>query len=387
VTTESPYGDAGVCGIAAYLRAMIPEIVAAGHRVSVFANAKEERVFSAAERISVHHFRLPSFHWQTAKVPLIRGMLPLPLRQLEWSKAFFRQVARVVAETPIDVIESTETGSMFLGRIAPVVIRLHGSEFTFRKHSGKTLNLSVRWNDKLEGYGCTRAAAITAPSQYHANEIAKHRGWSPERVQVIPNPISSSLLNAALQFQRNGSTERIVLYAGRLAPVKGIETLLAAAKLVHRRDPSVSFALAGPWQMPRPPEAYGLRLNHSSIDGVRWIGPLNQEELIGWYKRSALFVAPSYYESFGISIVEAIAFGLRIVATDISGVAEVLGQKPSISIVPKGDRKALADEIIRAMSNGVRRDLTNTGAAQVTQRFAVERIAATTLKLYESIRT
>lgn len=385
MTTESPYGDAGVCGIASYLRALIPEIVRAGNQVSVFANAKEERDFSPAEGISVHHFRLPSFHWQTSRVPLIREIVPLPLRQIEWSRAFYGRVARVAARQRIDVIESTETGSIFLGRIAPLVIRLHGSEFTFREHSATSLNLSVRWNDKLEGYGCARASAITAPSQHHANEISKRRGWSPDRVQVIPNPISGTLLNAALQFQRNGSTERIVLYTGRLAPIKGTETLLEAAKLVHQRDPSVSFVLAGPWQMPRSPEAYGLRPNHQSSDGVRWIGPVDQKELIDWYKRSTLFVAPSYYESFGLSIVEAMAFGLRIISTDTNAVAEAVGGKSSISLVPKGSSIALADEITRCLSIPVNPQSGNI-REHVLSNFAADRVSDATLKVYESIR-
>jgi len=386
VTTESPYGDAGAGGIAAYLRAIIPEIVAAGHRVSVLANAKEEKDFSVAERISVRHFRTPSLHWQTAKVPFVRSMAPLPLRQFEWSKAFYRQAVRVAAQTQIDVIESTETGSMFLSRIAPLVIRLHGSELTFRQHSAATLNLSVKWNDRLEGYGCSRAMAITAPSQYHADEIIARRGWSPGRVHVIPNPISATLLRAALQFQRNGSTERIVLYTGRLAPVKGVETLLAAAKLIHHRDPSVSFVLAGPWQMPRPPHSYGLQLNQQSTDGVRWIGPLDQKELVSWYQRASLFVAPSYYESFGLSLIEAMAFGLRIIATATSGVVETLGDKTQISVVPKGDPQALANAVCSSFSQPGDRQLADVARAQVSDLFNAECVAAATLKLYESIR-
>ena len=375
-----------MCGIAAYLRAVIPEIAAVGHRVTVFSNANEERVFSPAERISVHHFRLPSFHWQTSRVPLIRAMFPLPLRQLEWSRAFHSQVARVAAQDKIDVIEATEAGSILLSRIAPLVVRLHGSELTFRQHSGATLNPSVKWNDRLEGYSCSRAAAITAPSQYHADEIISRRGWSPGRVHVIPNPISGSLLKAALQFQRNGSTERIVLYSGRLAPVKGIETLLSAAKLVHRRDPSVSFVLAGPWQMPRPPHSYGLQLNQQSVDGVRWIGPLDQRELISWYQRAALFVAPSYYESFGLSVVEAIAFGLRIIATETGGVVGTLEDKSHVSVIAKGDSQALADTVCQLISIPTNRQAAKLARDQVSQVFNAESVAAVTLKLYESIR-
>lgn len=388
VTTESPYGDSNACGIGSYLRAIIPALLDAGHRITVFANAKEETKFDAeGGRVSVYHFRLPSAHWYAAKLPLVRRMAPLPLRQLEWSAAFYRRVATVAGQTKIDVIESTEAGSLFLSRIAPLVIRLHGSELVFRRQSEIPVNSSVRWNDTLEAYSCKRAAAITAPSQFQANEMIQRRGWPAERVHVIPNPISKSLLNAALKLERNGGAERIVLYAGRLAPVKGIDTLLEAAKLAHARNPSVTFVLAGPWQMPHPPRAYGLELERKSADGVRWVGPQAQNDLIDWYKRSALFVMPSNYESFGISIIEALAFGLRVIATDTGGSAEVLRGNGLASIVPKRDPKALADEIIRFISlPPVSFQMRNAARDRVCSMFAPERIVAATLPVYERVQ-
>ena len=129
VTPESPYGDESVCGVAAYLRAIVPAVADAGHDVTVIANAKEPKSFTAEDgRVAVRHFRLPSRHWYSAKLPLVKAYAPLPLRQLEWSRAFYRETARVAAQRKIDVIESTEAGSLFLSRVAPLVIRLHGSE-------------------------------------------------------------------------------------------------------------------------------------------------------------------------------------------------------------------------------------------------------------------
>ena len=190
---------------------MIPALVDDGHRVSVFANSKEIRNFYTEDgRVSVHHFQLPSAHWYAAKVPGVRRLAPLPLRQLEWSYAFHRQVASVAASEKFDVLESTETGALFLSRIAPLVIRLHGSEFVFRKHAGVPLDLSVRWNDSLEAYSSKRAVAITTPSQFQADEIINHRGWPTDRVRVIPNPISATMLKAGLEFERNGASEPIV---------------------------------------------------------------------------------------------------------------------------------------------------------------------------------
>ncbi|MDX6498801.1 MAG: glycogen synthase [Blastocatellia bacterium] len=387
VATESPYSSPAVGGIAAYLRAIIPAFLDAGHCVTLFAGATETRSFLAEHnRLKVHHFRLPSAHWYAAKIPLLRTTVTLPLRQLEWSCMFHRRVALVAASEKLDVLECTEVGALFLDRIAPVVIRLHGSEFVFRKHSGIPLNLSVRWNDSLEGYSCKRAAGITTPSQFQANEIINHRRWPTDRVRVIPNPISATMLKAGLQFERNGGAEPIVLYTGRLAPVKGIETLLGAAKLVHDHNPGITFVLAGPWQMPHPPETYGLTLNETSVNGVQWVGPQDQSELIAWYKRAALFVMPSYYESFGISVVEAMAFGLPVVASDSGGLSEVIGNNGSGALVPKRDPKALADAIIHFIS-ATRASRENGIMAQAAvQKFQPQRIAAETIELYQAVR-
>lgn len=387
VATESPYGDRSSCGIAAYLRAMIPALLDAGHRVTLFANSKESRNFLAEDgQVPVYHFRLPSLHWYAAKVPGLQRLACLPMRQLEWSTALYRRVARVAANTKFDVLESTETGALFLSRIAPLVIRLHGSEYAFRKHAGKSLDPSVRWNDSLEANSSRRAVAITTPSQFQAHEIITHRAWPADRVRVIPNPISEIMLKAALQFERNGGSEQVVLYTGRLAPVKGIETLLAAAKLVHDQNPGITFVLAGPWQMPQSPETYGLELNRTSRNGVRWVGPQNQTELIDWYKRAALFVMPSYYESFGISVVEAMAFGLPVVASDGGAISELIGNNGCGSLVPNRDPKTFADAIIHLISAKKAHHENGIIARATVQKFHPQRIAAETIELYQAVR-
>ena len=379
VTTESPYDDRVGCGIAAYLRNIIPAIVDAGHRVTIVANAAAEKCFVVEnDRVSVHHFRLPSLHWYAAKVPALRNIATLPLRQFEWSREFYRRAARASATTKIDVIEATEIGALFLSRIAPLVIRLHGSERIFREHSGVPLNAGVRWNDTLEARACERAAAITTPSKFHANEVAKRRGWDVARVQVIPNPIPDSLISAAATFKRNGHNERIVLYAGRLAPVKGIETLLEAAKLVRAIDPSISFVLAGPWQMPKSPESYGL--NHQN--GVRWIGAQGQQQLVEYYKTASIVVMPSNYETFGLSALEGVAFGNAVIATEGTAVSETLGQSGLATFVPRADAKALATRIVQQIASTKN---TRGEIERALAPFHPQRVATETLRLYEAV--
>lgn len=383
VTTESPYGDAAACGIAAYLRAIIPALANAGHEVSVFAGSKEDRKFTAENgRVSVYHYRLPSLHWYAAKIPGLRRFAPLPLRQLEWSTSLYRRISRIAAEQKIDVLESTEACALFLHGIAPLVIRLHGSEYVFRKHTGAALDKSVRWNEILEQRSCAHATAISTPSQFQADEISKHRGWPANKAHVIPNPISLAMLQAAQEFSRNGTGERLVLYTGRLAPVKGIETLLEAARLVNARNLNFTFVLAGPWQMPQPPEAYGLQLNRKSLHGVQWVGPQDQNQLIDWYKRAMLFAMPSYYESFGISVVEAMAFGLPVVASDSGALKEVIGNNESGTLVPSGDAQALADAIVERMCGT--KNVNGSASRVGLERFHPDQVAAETVRLYEA---
>jgi glycosyltransferase involved in cell wall biosynthesis len=392
VTTESPYGERSSCGVAAYLRALIPALVASGQRVSVFANSHEERDFETeAGQVSVHHFRLPSTHWYAAKVPALRSLVTLPLRQLEWSAAFYRRVARIAAHDKIDVLESSEAGALFLDNLAPFVLRLHGSELTFRRHAGMPVDRSVRWNDSLEAYVSRRAFAITTPSHFQANEITRRRGWTAERVRVIPNPVSSTMLNAGLQFARNGGSEQTVLYTGRLAPVKGIETLLAAAQVVHERNPAITFVLAGPWQMPHAPETYGLELNQESVHGVKWVGPQDQSELIGWYKRAGLFVMPSYYESFGISVLEAMAFGLPVVCSRAGGIPETVADGVTGMLFEPGNSAQLAATIAHLFDDKRHRSsLGRAGQGRDFDEFQPANIARRNLEVYaqacESVR-
>ncbi len=365
---------------------MIPELVDAGHRVTVFANSKATRIFSAEDgRVSVHHFRLPVTHWYATKVPGVRSFATLPLRQLEWSAAFYRHVARVAAHDKIDVLESSETGALFLSRIAPLVIRLHGSEFGFRKHAGLPLDFSVRWNDSLEAYSAQRAVAITAPSQFQAHEITSQRGWPADRVRVIPNPISATMLKAGLEFERKDGSAPIVLYTGRLAPVKGIETLLAAAKIVHDRSPGIAFVLAGPWQMPHAPQYYGLELNRTSAHGVQWVGSQEQSELLDLYRRASLFVMPSYYESFGISVVEAMAFGLPVVCTHAGALPELVQDRLTGRVVIPGDPTALALGISQSLDHFAESNRMGEAArTHVLSNFTAQHTLSATLRVYAS---
>jgi glycosyltransferase involved in cell wall biosynthesis len=193
------------------------------------------------------------------------------------------------------------------------------------------------------------------------------------------------MLKAGLEFERNGGSEPVVLYTGRLAPVKGIETLLAAAKIVHDRNPAITFVLAGPWQMPQSPQYHGLELNRRSEHGVEWVGPREQSELADLYRRASLFVMPSYYESFGISVIEAMAFGLPVVCTHAGGLPELVQDRLTGRVVSPGDPAALAGGIFQSLDQlEESHRMSETARTYVLNNFTVQQTLRATLRVYSS---
>jgi glycosyltransferase involved in cell wall biosynthesis len=395
LTIESPYDSSGGGGIAAYLRAVIPALLAAGHRVTVLAHSREQRgEVLRRDGVRVVNVRLPNLHWYCSRLPAVGGLVTLPLRQVEWAVAFGRALRDLIRSDPLDVLESAELGALFLARrrAPPVVIRLHGSDFVFRKYSGQPLSCGSRWNHSLEQAVWRVARAITSPSAFQAREVAAEMHWPPGRVRVVPNPIAPDVLAAALQEGAEvgrPQAEPIVLYTGRLAVVKGTVPLLEAARLVEVTNPTARFVLAGPWQMAGEPEKWGLRQSDGKVlESVTWLGHVPWERLLGWYRRATLFVMPSHYETFGISCLEAMAFGLPVVATQAGGLPEVVEDGVTGLLVPPGDGRSLAAAVQRLLEDApLRRRMGEAGRRRVQELFTADKVVRAMIPIYESVRS
>jgi glycosyltransferase involved in cell wall biosynthesis len=391
IAIESPFDASGGGGISAYMRAMIPALVHEGHRVTVFVN--DRSASNPTQRdpfVRIVPVRLPNLHWYGAKVPGFERLLALPLRQVEWSAAFYWSVRTASREDALDIIEGAGLGDLFLSlrHIAPMVIRLHGSSYLFRKYTGQPLDPGTRAVRQLEKLTWQRASALTSPTHFQAGEVSRELGSPSPAITVIPNPIAPEVLAAALTGHpvRTDDPMPIVLYTGRLAPVKGTEPFLAAAQLVRSAAPDTRFVLAGSWQMSGSPSDWGLQTaSEASSPGSFWLGHVPWHDLTKWYRQASIFVMPSYYESFGISVVEAMAFGLPVVATTAGGLPEVVQDGVTGILVPPGDAPALADAITCLIRDpALRRRLGAAGRERVRSHFTVDAVVNETLRVYRS---
>jgi glycosyltransferase involved in cell wall biosynthesis len=385
LTFESPFGTKGG-GVASYLRAMIPTLVENGHRVTLIAPVKHDDVPNPyADQVRMVPVHLPNAHWYLSKLPLANRFVTLPVRELEWSYAFRAAIRRAMQDDPMDVVEASELGAWAVAKdsLVPLVVRLHGSEYTFRRHTGEPSTAASRWNRQLQRQTLERASAVTSPSTFQATEVAQEMSWPPERISVVPNAIAHQVLDAANEStSTDPETGPLILYTGRLALVKGTPILLEAAANVLKQFPHARFVLAGPWQLPASSGDWSQVAGGSRQ--ISWLGPQSQHQLAELYRQADVFVMPSHYETFGISCLEAMAFQLPVVATRAGALPEVVEHDRVGITVRPGDSGAFAEAICKLLRNAeLRRRLGAAGRERVLSQFTPDAVRESMLAVYQ----
>jgi glycosyltransferase involved in cell wall biosynthesis len=155
-----------------------------------------------------------------------------------------------------------------------------------------------------------------------------------------------------------------VLFVGRLAPQKGVDVLIEAAK----RLPDVPFSVIG----------QGPLRDLAAPPNVRWLGTV--EDVAPYLARADVVAIPSRWEGFGLAAVEAMAAGAPVVASAVDALPHVLGD--AALLVPPADPIALAEALARALSDPG--DLSAKGRARA-QAFGIDRMVERYVGLWRSL--
>jgi len=380
------HSASGGGGAESYVSTMAEALVERGHRVSIIALGKGNL---SNGQVRLIQLAAPRWHWFLYRGLPFGKSMAMPVREIEWSRRAWSALMELNAQDPVDVVETGET--MVLqqttrGRKPSVVIRGHGNPLAIKRFSGKRVGWGDRLGRKLQVAGVRRAKAITAVSAFQAGEIARDLDVKQDTISVIPNPISERLLRCALAQTQNEPESPTVLYTGRIEYRKGTLDLLRSTPLVARQFPNVKYLIVGARDSSINNETLDEVLNQPDVRlHVEFCGHVPWQQLAEWYARASVFVMPSYYETFGISVIEAMAFGLPVVATNAGGLPEVVQDNVTGILVPPKDPNALADAIVRLLRDPeLRRRLGNAGRERVLSEFTTEHIVDQTLEVYEN---
>ena len=238
------------------------------------------------------------------------------------------------------------------------------------------------------------ADMLIANTEFEAKQLIELYDADPARVEIVHpgvdlsvfRPTEPSAARARLGLPRDAV---VLLFAGRIQPLKAPDILLQAVAILLERDPSLRSRLVVP--VVGGPSGSGLEHPQSLAeladalriaDVVRFVPPVAQSLLVDWYAAATLVCVPSYNESFGLVAVEAQATGTPVVAAAVGGLTTAVRDGVSGLLVEGHDPEDYARAIERIVSQPLLRATLAAGAVAQAEDFGWERTADRTLEVY-----
>jgi len=374
VTNTYPPTD--LSGVGTLARELAYRLGLGGHFVTVFTRRPPPGdLYGEAVRgpkllfpllAALRFARAPRTPWDLVQVHESDGALvALVLRLLRALGARAGQ-ARLVATLQVSYVEERRAVRPILAD-GVVVSRPTPGERVFAWLRAPLLAAMGRLTARL-------ADAVVAPSQATAAEL--RRDYGVAAVEVIANGVPP----APAPLPHRPELPPVILYSGRLRTRKAVAVLLAAMPRVLAAFPACRLVVVGDGEQ-------GARVAAAVRDRgleahVELAGSLARPAAMARLAEADVFCLPSTYEGLPLAILEAMAAGLPVVATAVSGNPEAVENGVTGLLVPPESAEALAEALVALLHDPERRRRMGEAARQrVGERFAIERIAAEHLAL------
>jgi D-inositol-3-phosphate glycosyltransferase len=384
---SSPLGKLGskdTGGMSVYVRELSRELGRRGHRVDIYTRHNEnadDRVVELHKGVRLIHLRLGE-NQHIAKAEMYPHL-----------EGFFRELEqfRSANHLEYDLIHSHYWLSGMLGIWAqetwkrPHVAMFH-SLGAMKNHTGiggpePEIRISTE-NAVIKT--CHR---ILAPTQREKERLIHFYSAPPRKIGVVPCgvdlelfcPMNPSTARRQLGFNPD---DTLALFVGRFDSMKGLDRLLEAMSyLRHRRHLRLVIVGGDGLHTPEGQKLLGLAGTYGVEESIAFIGRIEQKDLPVYYNAADVMVMPSYYESFGLVSLEALACGIPVVATPVGVMDTIIKDGQNGQLVANGDAKLLAKAIDKVTSQLAA--LSADAIRQTVQVFGWPNIASAIIKEYE----
>lgn len=309
---------------------------------------------------------------------------PIDFDYLHMGERHFHSVIKAVQKqkiSPPDIIHSH-----FLWSAGYVGMRLkekYEAPFIVTGHGYDVYDLpfkSKAWNKRI----CqvlNSADHIITVSNTNLACIQKLNIETP--VSVIPNGFDASQFHPIDQIECREKLglpvdKKILLTVGNCVAIKGQKYLIEAMKDIHTKYPDVICVIVGGGEL--YPNLQKLVVEMGLQNCVRLVGRRPHEEIPLWMNACDVFVLPSLNESFGVVIIEAMACGKPVVASNVGGVPEIICSETYGLLSQPGNAKDLSDKILLALE----RDWDTQGIREYAKKYTWDTVCKEILELYKS---
>ncbi len=358
-----------------YVRNLAPWLTAQGHRVSVVTLGKElhfpPEIKTVCARGAVKHYWVSKFFGNFRQ-------WALRLRSFEWEQAIKGSLEEIERTRKVDLVEVTEGISIGLLRKRwKVVVRIHGSDWSFRhfcRDEGSRNDYALIQAEKKQ---LEQANGVISISRHSADHVSKACHFSRNLIEVIPYPVVQHF-----KYKRDGNKpENRILSVGRLEKRKGTHTLVQAMEIVWKKFPEIELCLFG-HEAGFSKEQLLRMVSEKNRSKIGFMGFVSQETLADYYSKSVLYAAPTQYETFGYTLLEAMSFALPVVTTAVGAIPELIEDGVNGKLVPYGDFKKLAGVITELIEDPLQREKMGENGLRKAGEYTLEKIAPRTLEFY-----
>ncbi|MBF6416831.1 glycosyltransferase family 4 protein [Nocardia cyriacigeorgica] len=356
-----PYSFDVPGGVQAHVVELARVMIERGHKVSVLAPASDstplpEFVVSAGRAVAI------PYNGSVAR--------------LSFGPTAYTRIRRWIDGNDFDVLHIHEPNAPSLSMLAlkiaegPIVATFHTS-------TTKSLVLSTF-------QGVLRPYHEKISGRIAVSELA--RRWQVEALGSdaveIPNGVDVASFARAPMLPGYPRTGGTVLFLGRYdEPRKGMEVLLGALPELVRRHPEIEILIVGRGDEERLRREAGPHAGH-----LRFLGQVSDAEKASAMRSADVYVAPNLGgESFGIILIEAMAAGTAVVASELDAFRRVLRDGTAGLLVPVGDAAALATALDTVLTDETRRTELVRAATQVVGEYDWPVVAEQILRVYETV--
>lgn len=331
---------------------------------------------------------------------------------LRFGRQLIPYIQRCIESYQPDIVEIPSPGGygVFLTRAKwlhkPVITRFHGSLGKIpidpevkqlfileqrRMGVNQTKNkIAVQWNLPqwlLERDQITHSAFVTLPSIFSGFWLNRQLNLTPTNQVVIQNGVNfdelSRLRTANKSTNSTNYPSKKIVFVGRCSISKGIGVLLRAIPRILAEEPHAIVQIIG--LQSDANIAKMLELSASKYHGrVVLFGRLPREELLPILANSSVMVHPSFYEVSSMAILEAMALGIPVVATDTRPLTEIVIDKETGLLFKPGDGDSLAEAVLTILSadNANRRRMQAASVERIRNNFDITNISKKLMDFY-----
>jgi glycosyltransferase involved in cell wall biosynthesis len=253
--------------------------------------------------------------------------------------------------------------------VAMICQELSGIPYSFTLHGPDIFFEPIHWRLDEKIARASFVACISDFCRSQGMSFADRQHW--DRMHIVHCGVDPNRYTGT-KVARSGNQ---ILFVGRLAAVKGVPVLLEALETLRRNRPDLHLTLIG--DGPERAELEAEAQNRGLSEAVTFAGYKSQSDVATTLNQSDLLVLPSFAEGVPVVLMEAMASGLPVVATQIAGIPELVEQGISGELVPPGDSAALANALERVLADpAAATKMGAAGRAKVSEDFDISKEAS-----------